>query len=140
MGPARFASRRMFERARQLRRAATPEETSLWEELRGTKLGVPIRRQHPLGTVVVDFYCPRAKVAIELDGAIGSWWLEHGVVVVRFETFAFARISASWSSAALRSERRTSAKERTREHHEMRPSTTARKRVSASSPAGRVAR
>jgi very-short-patch-repair endonuclease len=58
----------MFKRARQLRRDATPEETILWAELRGTRLGIPFR-QHPLGTVVVDFYCPRAKVAIELDGA-----------------------------------------------------------------------
>ena len=59
----------MFNRARQLRRDATPEEERLWSELRGTRLGLPIRRQHPLGNVVVDFYCPRAKVAIELDGA-----------------------------------------------------------------------
>ena len=93
----------MFKRARQLRRAATPEETRLWEELRGTKLGIPIRRQHPIGTVIVDFYCPRAKVAIELDGAHhkpaadavrDKKLLQEGVVVVRFENFRVARLSA----------------------------------------------
>jgi very-short-patch-repair endonuclease len=96
MDQARFASRHMFMRARQLRRDATPEEAILWEELRRTRLGIPIRRQHPLGTVVVDFYCPGAKVAIELDGAHHAASADgerdrklsaRGVVVLRFENF-----------------------------------------------------
>jgi len=96
MDRARFASRHMFKRARQLRRDATPEEILLWAELRRTRLGLPIRRQHPLGTVVVDFYCPRAKVAIELDGAHHNANADAerdrmlstmGIVVVRFENF-----------------------------------------------------
>ena len=86
----------MFKRARQLRRGATPEETILWAELRRTRLGIPIRRQHPLGTFVIDFYCPRAKVAIELDGAHHDedadaerdrMLLTRGIVVLRFENF-----------------------------------------------------
>ena len=93
---ARFASRHMFERARQLRRSATHEELILWAELRGTKLGIPIRRQHPLGNVVVDFYCPRARVAIELDGAHHEASADaerdrtlstRGIIVLRFENF-----------------------------------------------------
>ena len=96
MDQSRFASRHMFDRARQLRRSATPEETILWAELRGTRLGIPIRRQHPLGNVVVDFYCPRAKVAIELDGAHHDadadaerdrLLAKRGIVAVRFENF-----------------------------------------------------
>ena len=96
MDRARFASRHMFKRARQLRRDATPEEAILWTELRRTSLGIPIRRQHPLGTVVVDFYCPRAKVAIELDGAHHDASADadrdralrsRGIVVLRFENF-----------------------------------------------------
>jgi very-short-patch-repair endonuclease len=96
MDQARFASRHMFKRARQLRKDATPEEAILWTELRGTRLGIPIRRQHPLGTVVVDFYCPRAKVAIELDGAHHDARADaerdrllrsRGIMVLRFENF-----------------------------------------------------
>ena len=96
MDQSRFSSHHMFKRARQLRRDATPEETVLWTKLRGTKLGVPIRRQHPLGNVVVDFYCPRAKVAIELDGAHHDAnadaerdrvLLKRGIVVVRYENY-----------------------------------------------------
>ena len=86
----------MFKRARQLRKTATPEEAILWAQLRGTKLGVPMRRQHPIGNVVVDFYCPRAKVAIELDGAHHDIAVDaerdrtlstRGIVVLRFENF-----------------------------------------------------
>ena len=96
MDQARFASRHMFNRARQLRRNATPEESILWAQLRRTRLGIPIRRQHPLGVVVVDFYCPRAKVAIELDGAHHNATADaerdrmlsrRGIVVLRFENF-----------------------------------------------------
>ena len=96
MDRSRFASRHMFKRARQLRRDATPEETALWTKLRGTRLGIPIRRQHPLGTVVVDFYCPLAKVAIELDGAHHNANADaervrmlstRGIIVLRFENF-----------------------------------------------------
>src|SRR5688572_4179881 len=103
MDRARFASRHMFKRARQLRRDATPEETILWAELRGTRLGIPIRRQHPLGNVIVDFYCPRAKVAIELDGAHHDAsadaerdreLLARGVVVFRFENFQVRNLPA----------------------------------------------
>jgi very-short-patch-repair endonuclease len=96
MDRARFASRHMFKRARQLRKDATPEEAILWAQLRGTSLGAPICRQHPLGNVVVDFYCPRAKVAIELDGAHHDASADaerdqmlstRGIAVVRFENF-----------------------------------------------------
>jgi very-short-patch-repair endonuclease len=31
-------------------------------------VGRRFRRQHPIGSYVVDFACPRKKVAIELDG------------------------------------------------------------------------
>ncbi|MCB0665939.1 MAG: DUF559 domain-containing protein [Saprospiraceae bacterium] len=58
----------LIERARQLRRNPTRSEAILWDELKGKKLGVRFRRQHPLGKYIFDFYCHSAKLAIELDG------------------------------------------------------------------------
>jgi very-short-patch-repair endonuclease len=54
--------------ARRLRRDMTEAEKRLWWELR--QLGLPnrFRRQHPIGRHIVDFACPAAKLAIELDG------------------------------------------------------------------------
>jgi very-short-patch-repair endonuclease len=30
--------------------------------------GFKFRRQHPIGTYIVDFYCHQARLAIEIDG------------------------------------------------------------------------
>ena len=47
----------------------TLPELLLWRELRGGSLVRLIRRQHPVGPYVLDFYCDHAKLAIEVDGA-----------------------------------------------------------------------
>jgi very-short-patch-repair endonuclease len=46
----------------------TEAETRLWRELREVLVSVRFRRQHPIGRNIVDFACPAAKLAIELDG------------------------------------------------------------------------
>jgi len=57
--------------ARQLRREPTESEQLLWEALRNRGLaGRKFRRQHPVGRSVLDFYCPEARLAIEVDGGI----------------------------------------------------------------------
>jgi very-short-patch-repair endonuclease len=49
----------------------TQAEALLWDELRGRKLaGYNYRRQHPIGSFIVDFYCPARKMVIEIDGPI----------------------------------------------------------------------
>ena len=52
----------------RLRNDATKEERKLWYEyLR--KYPVQFNRQRIIGNYIVDFYCPRAKLAVELDGS-----------------------------------------------------------------------
>lgn len=58
----------MTHRARDLRRSMSPIEQRLWRGLRGAQLGATFRRQHPAGGYVLDFYCSKAKLAVELDG------------------------------------------------------------------------
>ena len=60
---------RNLEYRRNLRNQQTVEEEILWNELRNNKLGVKIRRQHSIVEYVVDFYCPKYKLAIEIDGS-----------------------------------------------------------------------
>jgi very-short-patch-repair endonuclease len=56
--------------ARQLRQNLTDSELSLWRRLRGKQLaGVQFYRQKPIGDYVVDFYAPKAKLVIEIDGS-----------------------------------------------------------------------
>jgi very-short-patch-repair endonuclease len=69
----------------------------LWGRLRERVSGKPVfRRQHPIGHYVLDFYCAKARLAVELDG-IGhdmgdhperdqkrdAWLKEQGITVLR---------------------------------------------------------
>ncbi len=56
--------------ARQFRRALTPPEVRLWARLKGKADGLHFRKQHPVGPYIVDFYCPKAKMIIEVDGLV----------------------------------------------------------------------
>ena len=47
-------------------------ERKLWTVVRRNKLGFKFRRQVPFGPYILDFFCPKAKMNIELDGK------EHG--------------------------------------------------------------
>jgi very-short-patch-repair endonuclease len=56
--------------SRTLRSNMTDAEQHLWFRLRNKQLGdVHFYRQKPLLSFIVDFYCPRAKLVIELDGS-----------------------------------------------------------------------
>ena len=64
------AERLLFERASSLRKHQTFAEEILWNYLRTKPLGFKFRRQHPFGSYILDFYCHRLKLAIEVDGSI----------------------------------------------------------------------
>jgi very-short-patch-repair endonuclease len=59
----------LLQAARDLRQHMTDAEQCLWHCLRGKQLdGFRFRKQHPIARFVLDFYCPAAKLAIEIDG------------------------------------------------------------------------
>jgi len=63
------ASRKMQERARELRKDMTPAEKTLWRYLRHGQLdGAHFRKQHAVGTYIVDFFCAKSKLVVEVDG------------------------------------------------------------------------
>jgi very-short-patch-repair endonuclease len=59
-----------LQRAKELRRKMTPAEKILWEELRANKLGVHFRRQQVIQGFIVDFYCHKTGLVVEVDGDI----------------------------------------------------------------------
>lgn len=87
------------EKRRSLRNNLTPAEAKLWTALQNSKFeGIKFRRQHSIGNYIVDFYCPKYFLAIELDGQIHfnvvniekdekrTEYLNNlGIVVLRFE-------------------------------------------------------
>jgi very-short-patch-repair endonuclease len=61
----------VFKKAKELRRYETEAEKRLWAKLcRNQILGLQFRRQHPINRFIVDFYCVRVKLVIEVDGKI----------------------------------------------------------------------
>jgi len=55
---------------RSLRKNMTKAEIILWSELRREQLQKKFRRQFGIGNYIVDFYCPKLKLVIELDGSV----------------------------------------------------------------------
>ena len=68
MGMHAGATPEIFRFAAKLRAKMTPEEKRLWEFLKIKPLGYKFRRQHPFSKYVLDFYCHKAKLSIEVDG------------------------------------------------------------------------
>jgi len=57
--------------ARRLRQTSTSSEDALWQRLRARRFhGLKVRRQHPVGGFVLDFYCEDLQLAIEVDGPV----------------------------------------------------------------------
>jgi putative DNA methylase len=88
----------LLQAARDLRKTMTDAEQLLWQCLRGKQLdGFKFRRQHPIDRFVLDFYCPAARLAVELDGSQHNteqgraadaertaWLNARGIRVLRF--------------------------------------------------------
>lgn len=68
--PGQRVAKEKLQHARELRRDMTPAEKILWREIRDNKLGVHFRRQQIIAGFIVDFYCHKSGLVIELDGGI----------------------------------------------------------------------
>ena len=82
---------------RDLRKNQTFAEHLLWQKLRNEGLGYKFYRQFNIGNYILDFYCNKKKLAIELDGSHhgedgckeyddrrSEYLLTHGIKVIRF--------------------------------------------------------
>ena len=58
------------ERAKKLRKNMTPGEIILWKHLKGKQMcNCDFDRQRPIDRFIVDFYCKKLMLAIEIDGS-----------------------------------------------------------------------
>ena len=64
------AKREIFQNASLLRENMTIAEIFLWERLKESQLVVRFKAQHPIDIFIVDFYCHKYALVIEIDGAI----------------------------------------------------------------------
>jgi very-short-patch-repair endonuclease len=54
--------------SKNLRSQPTEAERCLWRRLKLKHIGYVFHRQKPIGDYIVDFYCSKAKLVIEVDG------------------------------------------------------------------------
>ena len=59
---------RLIDRAKALRKDPTPQERRLWYDFLRT-YPVRFQRQKAIGAYIVDFYCHKASLVIEIDGS-----------------------------------------------------------------------
>ncbi len=93
-----FNKKSLKPRRRSLRRRSTETERILWSRLRRRQFhGLKFFRQYSVENYILDFYCPKKKVAIELDGfhhyqpeqwaydeRRTKWISQFGITVVRY--------------------------------------------------------
>ena len=66
LNPKKTKKQRQF-----LRNNMTKWEVRLWNDLKGKKMfGFKVRRQYGIENFILDYYCPKLKLAIEVDGDV----------------------------------------------------------------------
>ncbi|MGH7812598.1 MAG: endonuclease domain-containing protein, partial [Candidatus Binataceae bacterium] len=89
----------LIRRAAGLRTQMTPEERLLWRDLRANRVEAYFRRQQPLAPCIVDFYCHRERLVLELNGrshrqqqgydrARDAYLAQYGIRVLRLRNSA----------------------------------------------------
>ncbi len=91
----RLKQPRNVSRAKALRSRLSLPEVLLWQQLR-QQSEIKFRRQHPIGPYVIDFYCARSRLCVEVDGIAhdmgnrpqrdahrDAWLREQGIQVFR---------------------------------------------------------
>ncbi len=90
---------KLKDRSRELRKNATFTERLLWKYLRAGQLnGYRFLRQKPLDEFIVDFYCKKVQLVIEIDGVTHNGkqsydkrrenrFKELGLTVLRFDGY-----------------------------------------------------
>ena len=103
------ANDKSYKAARRLRKQMSLPEVLLWRLLR--KASPPVRRQHPIGSYVVDFYCPAARLVIEVDGFAhetgdrptrDAWLRAQGLDVIRIAARDVLRDAVECADGILR--------------------------------------
>ena len=64
------AKRAIFQNACELRKNMTIAEKHLWERINNNQLGFRFKAQHPIDIFIVDFYCHKFRLVVEVDGEI----------------------------------------------------------------------
>ena len=84
---------RLKETRQELRNNCTESEKYLWEYIKWSKYKwLKFRRQHSIWRYILDFYCPKIKLAIELDWNIHDWREEYDNIRTEFINWCWIKV------------------------------------------------
>jgi very-short-patch-repair endonuclease len=90
-------------RARHLRKNQTDAERALWSHLRLRQIeGFRFRRQQSIGPYIVDFFCPEAKLIVEVDGGQHADRIEEDTERTEWLEFRGYKVVRYWNNEVLR--------------------------------------
>jgi len=92
----RNRSESALEAARRARRSPSVVEKIVWDRLRNDQTGFHFRREVPVGSFRLDFYCAEAKLGIEFDGeqhdALRDAERDQAIAGMGIEVFRFPNV------------------------------------------------
>lgn len=68
---------KLKQKARELRNNSTLSEVLFWMQIKNKKFGYDFHRQKPIDNYIVDFFCPKLMLAIEIDGTSHNGKVEY---------------------------------------------------------------
>ncbi len=69
---------KLKEISRKLRKTGNLSEVLLWQHIKGRKIkGYRFARQKPIGNYIVDFYCSKLRLIIEIDGVTHDYKMKE---------------------------------------------------------------
>lgn len=93
-----YNSPALKKRRQDLRNNCTVEENTLWQYLKNSKLGCKFVRQYSVGPYILDFFCPKIRLAIELDGLHHLQNQEYDLERYNYLTSHNIKIIRFWNS------------------------------------------
>ena len=87
---------------RYLRRSMTEAEKILWTKIRKKQLGFTFRRQYSIGPYIVDFYCPKKRLIIELDGNQHKILKEYDLYRTNYFNILDIKVIRFWNNNVLK--------------------------------------
>ena len=87
--------------SRKLRIEMTDAEKHLWLRIRMQQLGVKFRRQHPVGSYILDFACVELKLALELDGGQHAEIIEKDAERTSWLNLSDWKVLRFWNNEVL---------------------------------------
>jgi very-short-patch-repair endonuclease len=88
--------------AREMRKSPTPAEEKMWQDvLKNRPWGYKFTRQKPIWSFIVDFYCSKLSLVIELDWEVHKYNKEYDKQRTSFFSSQWISVIRYWNNRVI---------------------------------------